>query len=274
MRGRKLWQFVRRVGRVGQMDFEVAVWQMMWLLVSPKRVYRSVYYHKQTKNQWARDDPAFLVILIAALSLAALAYSISFASSPLDSFKLILSFIFLDFLLPGLLISTLAWFAPPVHLPPLHFISHFLASLSLSFSLSVRWFSNKLLRVQAVHSVEQSVEWAYSFDIHCNSFIPVFVILYLLQFFFMPILLNANFSILSTILGNTMYFVALVYYTYITFLGYNGNHLSFPTLLSLLHPLTLGFPSSPPLLASHRGVPLPNPVLLCLLRGVPLHDQH
>ena len=118
------------------------------------------------------------------------------------------------------------------------------------------------------------MEWAYSFDIHCNSFIPVFVILYLLQFFFMPILLNANFSILSTILGNTMYFVALVYYTYITFLGYNGNHLSFPTLLSLLHPLTLGFPSSPPLLASHRGVPLPNPVLLCLLRGVPLHDQH
>ena len=137
MRGRKLWQFVRRVGRVGQMDFEVAVWQMMWLLVSPKRVYRSVYYHKQTKNQWARDDPAFLVILIAALSLAALAYSISFASSPLDSFKLILSFIFLDFLLPGLLISTLAWFAPPVHLPPLHFISHFLASLSLSLSLSL-----------------------------------------------------------------------------------------------------------------------------------------
>lgn len=91
------------------MDFEVAMSQMMWLLVSPKRVYRNVYYHKQTKNQWARDDPAFLVIILVALILAAAAYSLSFGASVLATFKLILSFIVLDFLLPGLVISTLAW---------------------------------------------------------------------------------------------------------------------------------------------------------------------
>lgn len=31
------------------------------LCLDPKRVYKNTSYHKQTKNQWARDDPAFTV---------------------------------------------------------------------------------------------------------------------------------------------------------------------------------------------------------------------
>jgi hypothetical protein len=33
-------------------DFELAAWQMTYLFFAPKRVYRNVYYHKQTKNTW------------------------------------------------------------------------------------------------------------------------------------------------------------------------------------------------------------------------------
>lgn len=29
--------------------------------------YRNVYYHKQTHNQWARDDPAMLILISLAL---------------------------------------------------------------------------------------------------------------------------------------------------------------------------------------------------------------
>ena len=71
-----------------------------------------------------------------------------------------------------------------------------------------------------MHSVEQKVEWAYAFDVHCNGFVPILLLLYLLQFFFLPILTKPTF--LATLLGNTLYFVALSYYQYITFLGYSG----------------------------------------------------
>ena len=47
--------------RVSQMDLESASWQMVTLCIDPKRVYKQTTYHKQTKNQWARDDPAFTV---------------------------------------------------------------------------------------------------------------------------------------------------------------------------------------------------------------------
>ncbi|KAI6003014.1 UNC-50 [Pisolithus albus] len=57
----------RRLHRFQQMDFELALWQLSYLCLAPKRVYRNVYYHKQTKNTWARDDPAILVLLFGCL---------------------------------------------------------------------------------------------------------------------------------------------------------------------------------------------------------------
>ena len=39
--------------------------------------YRHTSYHKQTKNQWARDDPAFVVLCCAFLALTAVAYCIT-----------------------------------------------------------------------------------------------------------------------------------------------------------------------------------------------------
>jgi UNC-50 family len=33
-------------------------------------------------------------------------------------------------------------------------------------------------KVQHHHTTEQSLEWLYAFDVHCNSFIPMFVLLY------------------------------------------------------------------------------------------------
>lgn len=60
----------------------------------------------------------------------------------------------------------------------------------------------------------------YAFDIHCNSFFPLFLLLYVLQFFLLPFLLNGGF--VSTLVSNTLFLVALSYYHYITFLGYSA----------------------------------------------------
>jgi hypothetical protein len=32
------------------MDFEMAVWEMTHLLIAPKKVFKSIYYHKREKN--------------------------------------------------------------------------------------------------------------------------------------------------------------------------------------------------------------------------------
>ena len=66
------------------MDFEFAIWQMLYLFYKPQNVYRNFQYRKvrlhlswlehfsiiimqETKAQFARDDPAFLVLLAALL---------------------------------------------------------------------------------------------------------------------------------------------------------------------------------------------------------------
>jgi hypothetical protein len=86
-----------------------------------------------------------------------------------------------------------------------------------------RTIANRFLARASVYSTDQSVEWQYAFDIHCNAFMPVIVLLYLIQMVFMKILVKDAW--ICSALGNTLYMIAIVYYCYITFLGYNGEFL-------------------------------------------------
>jgi len=43
--------------------------------------------------------------------------------------------------------------------------------------------------------VEQRVEWLYAFDIHCNSFFPLFIMLYVVQLILSPILLANGWAV-------------------------------------------------------------------------------
>ena len=65
-------EFLRRVLRFQHMDFEYTVWQMLYLCVNPTRIYRTTTYHSRTKHQWARDDPAFVVLVLYLLLVALL----------------------------------------------------------------------------------------------------------------------------------------------------------------------------------------------------------
>ena len=76
----------------------------------------------------------------------------------------------------------------------------------------------------------EELEFGYCFDVHCNAFFPVFVLLYVVQYLVMPLLIKDLWYVthllvligrISLFLGNTLYAVAFTYYTYITFLGYN-----------------------------------------------------
>ncbi|KAG6547553.1 hypothetical protein Mapa_011001 [Marchantia paleacea] len=186
-------QYLRRIIKWQQMDIEYTFWQMLHLCTSPKVVYQHTKYHKQTKNQWARDDPAFVVICSLLLAVAASAYCAAYGDSVAAAGFTIFSVVCVHFLLIGLALATMFWF-----------------------------LSNHYLREEAAvhtHVVEQKVEWLYAFDIHCNAYFPVFVILYVLQYFLSPLLLAHGF--IPTLLSNLLYVVALCYYHYLNFLGYN-----------------------------------------------------
>lgn len=47
------------------------------LILTPPIRYRHTAYHKQTKNQWARDDPAYVIICCLLVAVAASAFCVA-----------------------------------------------------------------------------------------------------------------------------------------------------------------------------------------------------
>ncbi|KAI9320099.1 UNC-50 [Dichotomocladium elegans] len=201
---------LRRFFRFPRMDIEHALWQMGYLLIAPKRVYRNIYYHKQTKNQWARDDPGFYIVLAVIMSLSGLAWGITYSYGTKGTLRTVLFMILVDYLLLGAIVASFFWLVT----------NRFLMSNRMAYA------------------VDRGVEWGYAFDVHCNSFFPAFLITYVLQFFFLPLLRRSNW--ISLFAGNTMYFCAAVWYIYITFLGYSALPFLDHTVL-FLYPIAIFF---------------------------------
>ena len=68
----------RRLLKPASLDVEYVLWQMLQLCVEPKRVYRTTTFHSRVKHQWARDDPAFVVVLAYMLAVAGVAWCLAF----------------------------------------------------------------------------------------------------------------------------------------------------------------------------------------------------
>lgn len=133
-----------------QMDFEMAIWEMTSLLIAPKKVFKSIYYHVclfpcfqhtsltwpirnvgvvirsalplpihlsgiltgwiETKNTWHRPDPSFTYLLSFFLLLTSLAWGLAYSPSFGAILRLSLLFVFVHFIGSSLLISTIAYF--------------------------------------------------------------------------------------------------------------------------------------------------------------------
>ncbi|ORX72053.1 UNC-50 protein [Linderina pennispora] len=172
---------LRRLLHWRQLDFEFASWQMLYLIVSPKRVYRNIYYHKQTKNQWARDDPAFVLLLVAGICAITCAYSVVYEVGMAGFLKALVQLLVVNFVVSGLILATASWVTgEPVSAAP----------------------------------------WQYAFDVHCNGFFVFFVMAYVLQFFFLPVLMKTSW--ISLFLGNTVFALAGAGYAYVTYLGFQA----------------------------------------------------
>ena len=97
------------------MDFEFAIWQMLYLFYKPQNVYRNFQYRKvqfdyarikkpltyqktfqETKAQFARDDPAFLVLMAALLLVSTAGFSFVLGIHVWGFIKFLLYVIFVD----------------------------------------------------------------------------------------------------------------------------------------------------------------------------------
>lgn len=192
--GLKIPVVIRRLLRPPTLDFETAVWEIFYLIISPTKVYKSLYYHKQTKNTWARDDPSFVILLSSFITISALAWGLAYASGILGILRLMLYMVLVDFLATGVIIATIGWF------------------------LANRFLKQSKRGIMSIGG-EGELEWAYCFDVHCNSFLVIWLCLYVIQFVLLPVLTKSNW--MSMFLGNTLYLFALCYYFVISFYGYN-----------------------------------------------------
>jgi hypothetical protein len=110
-RAAALSTYLRRLAKPQQMDFEYSWWHMLQLCVSPRTAYRHTSYHKQTKNQWARDDPAFVVACAGLLAAAAAAYCVTYGHSVWHALLSVVSAVAVDFLLIGAAVASACWCA-------------------------------------------------------------------------------------------------------------------------------------------------------------------
>jgi len=202
----KRYKYLRRIFHFRQMDFEFAIWQMLYLFYKPQNVYRNFQYRKETKAQFARDDPAFLVLLAALLLVSTAGFSFVLGIHVWGFIKFLLYVIFVDLIGVGLVIATCLWYV-----------------------------SNKFLLKPTIR--EQDVEWGFCFDVHLNAFIPILVILHFVQLFIYHAIIEKEMFI-ATLLGNSMWLLALSYYIYITFLGYSSLNMLSRTHY-FLAPLTI-----------------------------------
>ncbi|XP_075259374.1 protein unc-50 homolog [Convolutriloba macropyga] len=207
----KRYKFLRRLIKFKQMDFEFAMWQFVYLFISPQKVYRNFQYRYSTKNQYARDDPAFLVLLSICLTVSSVVFSLVLRLGFLGFIKFFLWTVFIDTIGVGMLIATSLWF-----------------------------LSNRYLVMQSRHRGGANsasgfeIEWAYAFDIHLNAIVPVVTILHGVILLLLSVVTHSNVG--SVALGNSLWVIALGYYVYITFLGYSSLSILHSTQL-LLYPM-------------------------------------
>jgi len=188
---------------------------MVYLFISPQKVFRDFAYRKQTKNQFARDDPAFVVLLSLVLVVSSVLFGVVMSLSFFNIIKFVIWVVFIDCIGVGLLIASIYWY-----------------------------ISNRFLLKNP--NSNQDVEWAYCFDIHLNAFFPLLTILHVLQLPFLMTIINHDWYI-SAIIGNTFWLVGISYYFYNLFLGFkvlpylkNTKVLLYPfTLLILLYVITI-----------------------------------
>ena len=182
--------YLRRATRLDRLDFDNALSQMLQLLSRPSLVFRAAKVRKMTKNFYAREEPAFVLLQLAFLAAASLAWGLTFHVS-------------LSHLLHALL---------------LHLCGFYLTGCVL-FTTFLWYGCNRYIRTRRpyLNEVRRDVEWLYCWDIATSAFFPPFLLLYVVQHYLLWLVLRPG--ILACLCANTLWALASSYWGYIVYRG-------------------------------------------------------
>ncbi|KAG8466650.1 hypothetical protein KFE25_008029 [Diacronema lutheri] len=203
-----LQEYVHRIVHFReQCDFEYTFCTMLWLCIDPRRVYRNAEYSSRTKHQWARDDPGFVVVMVALIASSMTAWSIALGPASISMWLANVAYeVLVDFLGLGLVAAGVAWLVT--------------SGRAASTERDRDGFGDGLGEDECAAPTGAQLEFAYGFDVHCNAYFPLFLATHVVQYMALPLLLRAGH--LPGLLSCVLYCLALSYYTYLTFLGYNA----------------------------------------------------
>ena len=102
------------------MDWEFTFSQMMLLIINPKKVYTFSQYRHRMKKQWARDDPAFLIVLTYFILVTSVAYGIAFSATTFGDMMILTFYGVVSLLGTGVIISTACWHISNKYLRVIH----------------------------------------------------------------------------------------------------------------------------------------------------------
>jgi UNC-50 family len=157
------------------------------------------------------------------LTLTSFAWSLAYTPAFSNVVKLALMFVFVHFLAGSVALSTIAYFLVGRFLGP-----------------GIAGLPGRR-RQQGLFGPPggtrgDMLEFGYCFDVSIRAFFPPYVLLYIVQFVLLPVIRHDNRA--SEFFGNLLYLGAAMYWTVITFLGYNALHFLHHTHL-LLSPMAV-----------------------------------
>eukprot|EP00760_Papus_ankaliazontas_P032160 PhM_4_TR5668/c0_g1_i1/m.69786 len=186
----RLSEYVRRALRLDLMDFDASLSQMVQLLTAPSQVFRMAKARKMTKNCYARDDPAFVVLQITFLVIAVIAWGIAVQSHVLSILKVLIFHIVVLYIGCGVAMALLTW------------------TMTNKFCMSPG----------VLNEVRRDVEVFYCWDVHTSAYFVLFFICYVMHYFLLPILYHVH-SVSAAVLSNLLFGAAASGYLGVTFLG-------------------------------------------------------
>lgn len=182
----KMRKYLRRLIKFEQMDFPFALWQIFYLFVSPNKLYKNFRFRKCIKYQYARDDPAFLVLFLLSIFTISLSFSFILNLSTPQIIYFFLHFAIVDLLTTAALISTFFWL-----------------------------ILNKWFRI----GKQQDLEWGFAFDVHLNAAFVFFTIISITCLIFYDGRTTHDYFF-AIITESSLWLTAVFCYFHVTFLGY------------------------------------------------------
>ena len=157
------------------------LWYLFNMIINPKAVYETTRYQFSLTQQWHRRDHSITKIIVLINIVISILYALTFTK-------------------------------------PIYFIPYVLFSVGLPLIVGIIISTVLYYIVISTFTTGEIFTVRYSYDIHNNAYLCYMVITRIVVYILSPILFQKGFLI--TFISNLIQLFGILYYMYITYLGY------------------------------------------------------